>query len=339
MPQDGPAGTGASAAPGLVQLLTGFWVTQALYVAARLGVADVVREGPRTAAEIAAAVPADEAALRRLLRALTTVGVLVEDGRGRYSAAPAGELLGSDHPQSLRAFAISLGLPCAWQSWGRLEDAVVTGRPAFDLVHGRSFFAHLARAPQDAAVFQAAMTSVSRADLADVLAAYDFTGFGTIVDVGGGQGALLRGILDRCPAAAGVLFDLPAVIADAPQQGGAAGRWRAVGGDMFASVPAGGDAYLLKSILHDWGDADATRILRNCRQAIAGHGRLLVIEYVVGPPNQPDLATWMDLNMLVLLTGHERTEAEYRDLYAAAGFRRTRIIPAGGRAIIEGAPA
>ena len=184
------------------------------------------------------------------------------------------------------------------------------------------------------------MTSVSRGDLADVLAGYDFTGFGTIVDVGGGEGGLLRGILDRYPAAAGVLFDLPAVIADAPKSAaGMAGRCQAVGGDMFASVPARGDAYLLKSILHDWGDADAVRMLRSCRRVIAGHGKLLVIEYLVGPPNQPDFARWMDLNMLVLLTGHERTEAEYRDLYTAAGFRLTRIIPTGGRAIIEGAPA
>ena len=124
-----------------------------------------------------------------------------------------------------------------------------------------------------------------------------------------------------------------------PGTAGAAGRCQAVGGDMFASVPAGGDAYLLKSILHDWGDDDAVRILRNCRQAIAENGKPLVIEYVVGPPNQPDFAKWMDLNMLVLLTGHERTEAEYRDLYAAAGFRLTRTIPTGGRAIIEGASA
>ena len=158
--------------------------------------------------------------------------------------------------------------------------------------------------------------------------------------MGGGQGALLRGILERYPQATGVLFDLPSVVADARElrESAAAARCELVGGDMFQSVPAGGDAYILRVIIHDWSDAEAIQILRNCRRAIADDGKLLLIESVVKPSNEPDFAKWLDLNMLVLLTGRERTEVEFRDLYAAAGFRLTRIISTGADSIIEGIP-
>jgi hypothetical protein len=185
------------------------------------------------------------------------------------------------------------------------------------------------------------MTSASSFDLAAILNAYDFSGFTKIVDVGGGHGALLRGILERCPNAAGVLCDLPSVVAGASEieHSSVAARCELVGTDMFQSVPAGGDAYVLKRIVHDWSDAEAARILRNCRRAIAERGRLLVIETVVKPPNQPDPAKLMDLNMLVLLTGRERTEEEFRELYTLAGFKLTRVVPALRLSIIEGVPA
>ena len=189
-------------------------------------------------------------------------------------------------------------------------------------------------------MFDTAMTGGTRGDLPAILAAYDFSGFGKIVDVGGGQGALLRGILERYPHATGVLCDVPSVVAEASEISGTAvaERCEYVGADIFQSVPHGADAYILKAIVHDWSDAQALQILRNCRQAIREAGKILLIEWVIKPSNEPDFAKWLDLTMLVVLPGRERTEEEFRDLYAAAGFRLTRIIPTGGVSIIEGIP-
>ena len=324
----------------LAQMVWGSMLTQALHVTARLGVVDVLRDGPKTAGEVAAATHAHPAAVARLLRFLTAVDVLAEDGDGRFSATALGDLLRSDHPQSARALAMMYGSPFCWRAWGDLYETVKRGGPAFDRVHGESFFDHFGHDADDAAIFNAAMTSLSTVDLPVVLDAYDFSGFAKIVDIGGGHGALLRGILERCPNATGVLADVPSVLATSALAGSVVGgRCEAVATDMFASVPAGGDAYVLKRILHDWSDAESSRILRNCRRAIAPHGKLLVMDAVVMPSNRPDPAKWMDLNMMVLLTGRERTEREFAELYASAGFRLTRVIPAGRLSIVEGAPA
>lgn len=332
----------ATPPPGtaLRQMIWGFTISQALHVTAKLGIIDVLRPGPLTSLQIAAAVGAHEPALRRLLRALTTVALLVEDENGRFAATPEGELLRADHPQSLRPWALFLGAPFVWRPWGALADAVMTGTPSFDHTFGEAFFAYLAHSPEDSVVFNAAMTSGSEGDLPAILAAYDFSGFGTIVDVGGGEGVFLRDILERYPQARGVLYDLPAVVAtaDVIRESAVAARCEMVGGDMFRAVPSGGDAYLLKSIIHDWNDPEALQILRNCREAIGAEGKILVVDGIIAPPNVPDFAKWVDLTMLVLLTGRERSEAEYRDLYAAAGFTLTRVIPMGAQAIIEGVP-
>lgn len=327
--------------PRLMQMILGFMVSQALHVAAKLAVFDVLRDGPETVAEIARATACQEAALRRLLRLLTSVDLLIEDERGRFSATPLGTLLRSDHPQSVRPLAVMYGEPFFWRAWGDLYETVKTGKPGFEHVHGSTFFDYLAQHPDDAAIFNAGMTSASSVDLAAILDVYDFSVFDRIVDVAGGHGALLRGILERCPGVSGVLCDLPAVVAGADEvrHSGVADRCELVGSDMFQSVAPGGDAYILKRILHDWSDTESTRILRSCRRAMAPNGKLLVIEFVVKPPNQPDVAKLMDLNMLVLLTGLERTEEEFRELYAGAGFRLTRVVPAGRLSIIEGVPA
>jgi hypothetical protein len=324
----------------LSQLIWGFTVSQAVYVTAKLGIVDALRERPKTAREVAEAVGAHEPSLLRLLRALTTVDILVEDGHQRFTATPTGELLRSDHPHSVRAIALGQGGPLVWRPWGELCAAIQTGKPTFDQVHGESFFDYLCHQPEQAALFDAAMTSISSSEVPVILAAYDFTSLTKIVDVGGGQGALMRGILEWYPQATGVLFDLLPVVAEAQvlKNSAVAARCTFIGGDMFRSIPLGGDAYILRSILHDWSDAEAIQILRNCRQAIADQGKLLVIELLVTPSNQPDFAKWLDLHMLVLLTGRERIEAEFRELFAAAGFQLTRIIPLGGRAIIEGVP-
>jgi len=333
------------AAPGadggtLNQLIWGFTRSQAVYVTAKLGIVDVLSDGAQTPRAIAERVGADERALRRLLRALTTIDILVEDRHERFPATPTGELLRSNHPQSVRAFAICMGAPLVWRPWGELCGGIQTGTPAFDDVYGESFFAYLGRRPEQAALFDAAMTSISSGNLPAILAAYDFSGLTKIIDIGGGRGTLLQGILEQYPQASGVLFDLLPVVTEAHpiKASSVAARCSFVGGDMFRAVPPDGDAYILKSILHDWSDAEALQILRNCRQVIAEQGKLLVVELLLAPSNQPDFTKWLDLNMLVLLSGRERSEAEFCELYAIAGFRLTRIIPLGARAIIEGVP-
>jgi hypothetical protein len=320
----------------LDQMLGGFQTTQALHVAARLAILDVLHSGPKTSSALADAVGAHEPSLRRLLGFLTTIDILTHDGDGRFAATAMGDLLRADHPESARPWALLLGAPPIWRPWGELYEAIVSGRPAFDQVYGEPYFTYLGHRDQEAALFNAAMTSDS--NLSAILDAYDFSGFAKIVDVGGGQGALLRGILEQSPQATGVLYDLPSLVAQGHElkNSAVAERCEVVGGDMFDSVPAGGDAYILKRIIHDWSDAEALEILRNCRQAMSDQGTLLLIESIRQPAHHADPATAADLMMLVLVTGRERTEEEFRELYAAAGFTLTRVLPAGGRSIIEG---
>src|SRR5262249_2901329 len=215
---------------------------------------------------------------------------------------------------------------------------VKDGGPAFPRVHGERFFDYLGGHPAAASIFNAGMTSSTRVDVRAILDAYDFSGFGRIVDVAGGHCKLLEAILERYPGARGVLCDLPSVLDGATdfKRSAVASRCELLSADFFQSVPGGGDAYILKKILHDWSDDEAVRILQSCRRAIAPHGKVLIIECVVQPSNQPDPAKWMDLNMLVLLTGRERTAAEFGELYSRAGFKLSRIVPAGRVALVEG---
>ncbi|GAC1524691.1 MAG: methyltransferase [Chloroflexota bacterium] len=317
----------------LYQMLGGFQVSQALSTAAKLAIFDMLRDGPKTSPELVEAVGAHAPSLRRLLRFLTTIDILTEDEQGRFAATLMGELLRSDHPQSAHPWAVLLGAPIIWQPWGDLYETVLTGQPAFERAYGEPFFTYLGHSPQDAAVFNAAMTA-DTSSLSALLDGYDFSSVTRIIDVGGGQGALLRGVLERYPHTTGVLCDLPSVVMDAQvlKASAVAHRCEFIGGDMFASVPAG-DAYLLKRIIHDWSDAEAIQVLRNCRQAISDDGRLLLIERVIQPSTRSP-----DLMMLILVTGRERTEEEFRDLFAAAGFRLTRVIPGEDLSIIEGIP-
>jgi O-methyltransferase domain/Dimerisation domain len=336
VPEGAPAEQ--TAASQIIQMIWGFMASQALHVAAKLAIVDLLNDRAMTAQEVARASASEEAPLRRLLRYLTAIGVLTEDEQGRFSSTALGSLLRSDHPQSVRDLAIMYGEPFWWKSWGHLFDTVKHGQPAFDRVHGEAFFEYLSHNSVDAAIFNAAMTSVTKVDVAAILTAYDFDGLARIVDVAGGHGALLRGILERYPRCSGVLCDLPAVIENASALRGSvvAARCQLIAADFFQSVPSGGDAYILKRILHDWNDDEAVRILENCRRAVVAGGRVLVMEQVVKASNQPDAAKWMDLNMLVMLTGRERTEAEFGELYARAGFKLSRVVPATRLSIVEG---
>jgi len=327
----------------LRRLVTGYQVTQAIHVAAKLGIADLLADGPRGSDNLAAATGAHPGALYRLLRALASVGVFREEEGGRFALTDLAAGLRSDVPASLAGWAAFVGEPYQWQAWAALEHSVRTGENAFRHVHGTDSWTFRARHPELSAGFDRAMTSLSRQVTAAVLAAYDFGRFGTVVDVGGGNGALLAAILAEHPALRGVLFDQPHVVAGAGPLLAAAGvddRAAVVGGSFFDAVPEGGDAYVLKAILHDWEDEDCLRILRTCRRAMADGAALLVVERELGPPNKTPDGKFSDLNMLVGPGGRERAPEEYAALFAAAGFRFVGGAPSDvGTGVFEGTAA
>ena len=327
----------------LGRLIVGFQVSQAIHVAATLGVADLLADGPRTSDELAVATNAHAGSLYRLLRALSSVGVFYEDDGRRFSLTPMGALLRSDVPGSLRGWAMHVGRPYFQEAWGHLEHSVRTGDNAFQHVHGTDVWAYRAERPDESAIFDLAMESLTGAANRALLDAYDFGRFASVVDVGGGNGALLAALLGEFPAMRGVLLDQPHVVANAAavlERAGVADRCEIVGGSFFDEVPAGGDAYTLKSIIHDYGDDRAVTILRICRRAMAADAALLLIERIVGPPNEDPRAKFSDLNMLVAPAGRERTLQEWDALVTLAGFRLTTATPStSGLAVIEAAPA
>lgn len=326
----------------LLRMTNAFQVSQAIHVAATLGIADLLEDEPRSAGELAEAAGAPAPALYRLLRALASASVFAEKTDGRFGLTPLAKYLRTDAPGSLRAWAMQIGQRYYWRSWGHLLHSVRTGEPAFAELYGTSPWEYRAVHPEEDAVFNAAMTALSMGVVEAVLQSYGFSEISVLVDVGGGEGALLAAILETNPALRGILFDQPHVVATAEallEQAGVVNRCELVGGSFFEAVPKGADAYLLKSIVHDWDDAAAIEILRVCRAAMAGTGRLLVVEPVIRPGNEPDPAKFSDLNMLVMLGGRERTADDFSRLYAEARFRLTNIIRTRSPFhIIEGVP-
>jgi SAM-dependent methyltransferase len=314
----------------------GVIAAQAIYVAAHLRIADLLASGPKSIAELAAESGAHAPTLERLLRALTTLDMfeIAPDGRFRNTAFT--ETLRSDHPQALRAGAMLLPAPFLWRPLGELLETVRTGEPAFPRIFGQRFFEYLASHPADAGVFNAAMTQGVAWSTPALLAAYDFSRFERLMDVGGGEGALLRDILAATPRLHGVLFDLSAVVATAGRilTGEIAARCDIVGGDFFDFVPAGADAYLMKGVIHDWPDGDAARILRNVRRAIRADGTLLIVDNLDSGARP---AGFGDLLMMVI-GGRDRSEAELRSLLDGTGFAITRIIPTEASSVIECRP-
>jgi len=313
----------------MIGLITGYWVSQAVGVVARLGVADTLAGGPRPVEESAVAVGADEGALYRVMRLLASLGVFAEEPPGTFALTALGDTLRSDSADSVREFAITQTAPGHWLPWGKLVDSVLTGEPTARAALGMDLFEWYAANPEEAAHFSAAMGNLSGLAAAELTRVYDFSGAGTVADVGGAHGVLLRAVLSANPAVRGILFDLPHVIADAADAwagDGLGDRCELVSGSFLEAVPDGADVHLLKQILHDWNDEQATRLLRNCHRALAPGGRVLVLEMVVPPDNQPSRAQAMDINMLVLLGGRERTALEYERLFESAGFRLEQII-------------
>jgi hypothetical protein len=330
----------------MMQLLTGAWAAQAVSAAATLGVADALHRVPRPCDETAAEVGADAGALYRLLRALSGIG-LVEEHDGRtFTLTDLGDLLRTDAPESLRGFAIMIGARWHRRSWTDLAESVRTGAAAFTRLFGDSW-QYMSEHPDDAEVFDRAMTAVSRSRMAPAVRAYDFSPFERVVDVGGGHGALLAAALSGHPKLRGVLFDLPHVVgsAGAPlEEAGVADRCELVGGDFFAAVPEGGDVYLLSNIVHDWDDDRAVTILANCRMAMRDGGRVVLCEAVLPEArNTPHPATLIDIEMLVMAPGaRQRTMDEYVGLFLRAGLRLSNVIAnpdADPFSLVEAVPA
>jgi SAM-dependent methyltransferase len=330
-------------AVALRHLLLGYRISQAIYVAAKLGIADVLKEGPQSSDELATSVEANPDALHRLLRVLASVGICAQVDQRRFTLTPLGALLQTDVPGSWWGTAVLTG-EWWWPAYGELLYSIKTGKPAHDHVYGMRNFEYFAQHPDTGQLFHAGYAARRGPVSLAVVAAYDFSGVQLLIDVGGGAGDLLAAILQANPAMRGVVFDLPYILDDARalvEAEGVAERCDVVAGDFFVSVPAGGHAYILRSVIHDWDDAQAIAILQNCHRAMQGQGKLLLVERVLPErAAQAPQVVLADLEMLVMTpSGRERTEAEFRGLFAAAGFKTTNIVPTQSEfSIIEGVP-
>jgi hypothetical protein len=316
----------------MLEMMNGMWLTQTIAVAAQLGVADQLIEGDKSVDALAQSLQVNPQALYRLLRALASVGIFAETEHRHFQLTPMANHLKSDVPNSIRALAIWTGIETAhWQTWGRLLDTVKTGQPAFEQVTGMPIFAYMSQNPEFAAIFNGAMSSASSMYNPAIVAAYDFSGITTLVDIGGGYGAFLAAILQANPDLNGIVYDLPPVIAGATQyleKVNLTQRCQAVGGSFLESVPTGSDAYIMKNTMSNWDDENGIKILQNCYRAMPSGGKVLLVQNVLPTGNESSQGKFTDLEMLlVTTTGRERTAAEFEKLLNAAGFQLSQIIP------------
>jgi hypothetical protein len=312
-------------------LIMGRWVSHLIYVAANLELADRLKHGPRTVEELATAAEVQVQALYRVLRALASVGVFAETKDKRFKLTPLAVTLQKAVPGSMHAAALMFGEKYQEDSWAELLHGVKTGEIPFLKAHGVSLFEYLEKHPEDLKTFGETMTSVSSTENPAIAAAYKFSGIRTLVDVGGGNGSLLATILKANPKLKGVLFDLPSVSTRAKQNRhvtakGIAERCTLESGDFFEAVPKGGDAYIMKRTLHDWDDERCAKILANCCAAMSEKGRVLVVESVIPPGNDPDRGKLLDMQMLII-GGRERTKREFATIFGEAGLKLTRVVP------------
>jgi hypothetical protein len=314
----------------LIQMATAHWVSRFLYVAARMNLADQLAEQPKTAAELAQSMDASASSLYRFMRTLASLGLFTEDSEHRFSLTSLGEALRTGTPGSVRASVLTLAGDMVTRALDHLLYSVQTGKTGFEKAFGVPQFDWLAGHPAEASMFSETMVGLHGAEPPAVAAAYDFSEFGTVVDVGGATGNLLSTILGRYPKPHGILFDLPHVVADASKlinARGLANRIKIAGGSFFESVPAGGDVYLLSHVIHDWSEAQCLTILGNCRRAMNPSSRLLIVEMVLPTGDAPHLGKILDIIMLAVPGGQERTEPEYRALLDNAGFQLKRVVP------------
>lgn len=323
----------------MLRLMSGFWISRCIYITAKLGIADLLKDGPKTAADLSHATGAHPPSLFRVLRALASTGILTQSEVG-FGNTPVSETLCTDVPGSLRAFAMTELGEEHYPAWGQLLHSVRTGGIAFDQAFGMPVWEFFSKNPENARIFNDAMSGMTAQAQKALHDAYDFAGIRKIVDVGGGHGGLITSILNRYPEMSGILFDSPQVIEGARERitsSEVASRCELVSGNFFESVPAGGDAIIMKWIIHDWNDEQSIAILKNCHRALAGGGKIILVEAVVPPDSDFHFSKFMDLNMLVMTGGRERTEAEFHDLYEKSGFRLTRIVPTESPfSVIEG---
>jgi O-methyltransferase domain/Dimerisation domain len=320
---------GPSPAQVIAQMASGYWVSQAIYVAAKLGIADRLETEPKTASELASECGVYAPALYRLLRALASLGLFAEGDAQRFQMTPLAQPLRSDAPDSQRAMVLMTGEE-QYEAWGELLYSVTTGQTGFERRFGMPLFDYLAERREQAALFDAAMVSIHGRETAAMLAAYDFSQFENLADLGGGNGSVLMAILQQHPRLRGILFDLPNVAERTYKLVAAAGlieRCAVVGGSFFETAPSGADAYLLRHIIHDWDDEKSLAIFRSIRRASPPGAKLLLVETVIEPGNAPSFAKLLDLTMLVIPGGQERTASEYDRLLAAGGFKLERIVP------------
>jgi hypothetical protein len=336
LPQGNPSGQ------DMLDLISGFWISQAIYVAAKLGIADLLQDGPKSAADLAKQAEAHEPSLYRVLRTLASRAIFSEDTDRLFALSPAAEWLRSDKPGSLRPYAIMMGEHWVWRSVGEMLHSVRTGESGFEHVFGARTFDYYAEHPHAARFAVEGMTSRSAAENVAIVGAYDFSGISTIIDVAGGQGTLLSSILTANSNLRGTLFDMRHVLDAADPlivRAGLQERCDLAAGNFFDCVPPGADIYILKKVIHDWEDSDARTILSNCRRAMPKSSRLLLIELIVPAPSVPSFAKMLDLLMLAYAGGRERTEDEYRELLTSAGFRLQHVIPTSSTvSIVEAFP-
>ena len=314
------------------QVATAYWTSRCLHIAADLGVADVLGDDPQTAEALAASLGVQSAALHRILRALANHGIFEHDGE-RFAHNASSRTLRTGVPGSLRSLTRMMGLKVHWDAYRELDSALRAGRPPIEQVAQEGLFPYLAAHPEEAQLFNEAMAGKSAMQIGMVRDAYDFGGFATIGDIGGGLGHLLYGVLEKAPQARGVLFDLPETIARARESN--MPRVSYVGGDFFQDSIPPCDAYMMMTVLHDWSDAESIAILKNLGSSAPRHAKLLLVEGVVDPTARNNFILDLDIEMLVMTTGRERTRTEWDHLLSRAGFRMTRIIPMASSAIIE----
>lgn len=326
----------------LIQMCAGAWVAAAAYAAAKLALADHLAGGPRSALDLASVTGTHAPTLQRFMRTLASFGILAEVDGQKFGLTELGEALKTGAPGSARSTLIAFGGPAFWRTWEEIFYSLETGKPAFDRVWGMPIFDYLAQDPEAASHFSEAMVGFHGSEPPTVAEAYDFGGVRTVVDVGGASGNMLAALLSRHPGLQGVLFDLPHVVRDAPallKARGVESRVRIETGSFFERVPAGGDAYLLSHIIHDWSEPQCLTILGHCREATGPDGRLLIVETVLPEGNVPHQGKLQDLVMMVFPGGQERTQAEYATLLGKAGFRLNRVVPTTSVvSIVEGVP-
>jgi hypothetical protein len=321
----------AAPAAHIGRLMTGYWISQALHVAAKLELADHLAGGPRTADELAPLCQAHAPSLYRLLRALASVGVFRERDDHMFELTPPAELLRKESPESQWAWAMMMGDE-HYHAWGELLHSIRTGEGGFRKIYGEGVFDYLSHQPGQAKIFDAAMTSIHGRETVPMLKSYNFGQFTSIIDIGGGNGTLMSQLLAQYPHVRGAVFDLPHVIERTRSRLAERTELPTIelhSGSFFESVPAGYDVYLMRHIIHDWDDEKCITILRHCAAVLPPGGKVLVIEGVIPPGNGESFSKWLDLNMLVLPEGKERTRAEYESLFAAAGLRLTQVVATG----------